>query len=380
MPENALSAAVAKPDRFLTGVKRTQAIIALAYAYDAAMVFGFFFAGYVNLAIPLIFVSLCSLFAAAVAWAHLSGWSRGRNDPTLFLPQQLFAISIALIMAVLAPQIGFQPIATLFAICAFGFMAPSTKSFILSWSAGAAGTIAIIAVIGHRLEMPTSTLAGQVLTAGVVIGLLARCVWASTFVRRLQRRLTEKNVALKSAMERIETLANRDELTGLPNRRAVTSWLDEQIKASARTKQSLSVALIDLDHFKQINDTYGHQAGDRTLQLFAGIAQSALRDTDRIGRFGGEEFLVILPGAALRSAKGPLERIRDNVAAFEWNGVGSEMHMTITVGIAQHLPGEAAEALVRRADMALYLGKESGRNRVVTDQTPLSALATSEAV
>ena len=105
-----------------------------------------------------------------------------------------------------------------------------------------------------------------------MIGLLARCIWAATFVRRLQRRLTEKNAALQSAMARIEILANRDELTGLPNRRAVTSWLDEQIKACARSKLPLSVALIDLDHFKKVNDTFGHQAGDRTLQLFARIA------------------------------------------------------------------------------------------------------------
>ena len=214
-------------------------------------------------------MALCSLFGAAIAWAHLSGWSRLRKDPTLFLPQQFFAISVALVMAVLAPQIGFQPIATLFAICAFGFMAPDTKSFIVSWSMGAIGAIAIIFTLGHRLEMPTSTLAGQALTGGVVIGLLARCVWAAIFVRRLQRRLAEKNAALQSAMVRIEFLANRDELTGLPNRRAVTSWLDEQIKATARSKLPLSVALIDLDHFKKINDTYGHQAGDRTLQLFA---------------------------------------------------------------------------------------------------------------
>ena len=117
------------------------------------MLFGFFLAGYVELAIPLVFVTLCSLSGAGRLGASERG-SRVRSDPTLFLPQQLFAISVALVMAVLAPQIGFQPIATLFAICAFGFMAPNTKSFIVSWSVGAVGAIAIIFTLGHRLEMP----------------------------------------------------------------------------------------------------------------------------------------------------------------------------------------------------------------------------------
>ena len=88
---------------------------------------------------------------------------------------------------------------------------------------------------------------------------------------------------------------------------------------------------------------------------------------------------MILPGTPLDGAKVPLERIRDTVAAFDWEGVGSAMRLTITVGTTQHLPGETADALVRRADMALYLGKETGRNRVVIDQAPLASLANSAA-
>ena len=176
-------------------------------------------------------------------------------------------------------------------------------------------------MLGDQLEMPTRTLAGQALTGGVVLGLLARCIYFAVFVRRLQSRLSEKNRALRNAMERIEFLANRDDLTGLPNRRAVTNWLDEQISASARSKLPLSIALIDLDHFKKINDAYGHHAGDRTLQIFGAIALSALRETDRIGRYGGEEFLVFFPGTSLDGAKAPLERIRDMVADFTWAGI-----------------------------------------------------------
>ena len=165
---------------------------------------------------------------------------------------------------------------------------------LLSWVVTAIGVVIVIFILGPRLAMPTSTLAGQALTGAVVIGLLARCIWIAMSFRRLQQRISHKNEALRNAMERIEALASRDDLTGLPNRRSISNWLAEQMTICTRTGAPLSVAFLDLDHFKQINDTYGHLAGDRTLQLFAQQALGAIRLTDRLGRYGGEEFLAHL--------------------------------------------------------------------------------------
>jgi diguanylate cyclase len=204
------------------------------------MLLGFFAAGFIGFGAPVIFVTLCAVQFGAVAWAQHSDWIRKLSDPTLFLPQQLFAISIALGMTLLVPHIS-----------AFSFMAPNMRSLIVCWSAGAAGAITVIFFLGPRLAMPTSTLAGQALTGGVVIGLLARCIWIATFVRHLQLRLSEKNAALKAAVERIEVMANRDELTGLANRRAITAWLAEQIDAAGRTGTPLSVTILDIDHSRR---------------------------------------------------------------------------------------------------------------------------------
>jgi diguanylate cyclase len=363
----ALDPSSAKAAKLLRSMRRTQAGIGIAYGYDALMLLGFFAAGFIGFSAPFIFITLCAIQFGAVAWAQQSGWSRKLVDPTLFVPQQLFAISIALGMTLLVPQIGFQPLATLFAISAFSFMAPSTRSLIVCWSAAAVGATTVIFILGPRLAMPTSTLAGQALTGGVVIGLLARCIWIATFVRHLQRRLSEKNAALKAAVERIEVMANRDELTGLANRRAITAWLAEQIDAAGRTGTPLSVAILDIDHFKKINDTYGHHAGDRTLQIFSQIAAETIRGTDRIGRYGGEEFLLVLVGAPLDRAKEPLERTRKALTAHQWDAIEAGLRVTTTIGVAQHSPGETAQELIRRADMALYLGKESGRDRLVID-------------
>jgi diguanylate cyclase (GGDEF)-like protein len=364
---NALNPSSVDAAKLLRSMRRTQAGIGLAYGYDALMLLGFFAAGFVDFSAPFIFATLCAVQFCVVALVQHSGWSRRLADPTLFLPQQLFAISIALGMTLLVPQIGFQPLATLFAISAFSFMAPNMRSLIVCWSAAAAGAITVIFILGPRLAMPTSTLAGQALTGGVVIGLLARCIWIATFVRHLQLRLSEKNAALKAAVERIEVMANRDELTGLANRRAITSWLSEQIEAAGRTGAPLSVAILDIDHFKRINDTYGHHAGDRTLQIFAQIAAATIRSADRIGRYGGEEFLLVLVGAPLETAKEPLERIRRALASHRWVAIEAGLRVTITIGVAQHWSGETAQELIRRADMALYLGKESGRDRLVID-------------
>jgi hypothetical protein len=129
-------------------MRRIQIVVQLAYAYDALILFGFSFAGFVSLRIPLVFVAVSACQFGLVAVAHESGWSRRLAEPTIFLPQQLSAVAMALAVALLAPQIGFQPFATLFAICAFSFMAPDTKSLIVCWAAAAVGMVAVIFVLG----------------------------------------------------------------------------------------------------------------------------------------------------------------------------------------------------------------------------------------
>ena len=359
--------------RLLANLKRGQLTVLVVYIYDTLVLFGFYLAGFVDIIVPVVVCGLLALSLAVVNLAHAKRWSLDLADPSMFLPQQLYAIFVALGVAAAAPQIGFQPFATLFAISAFSFMAPNPKTLIVGWTVAAIGAVSVIFEVGPRLAMPTSTFAGQALTGAVVIGLLARCIWIAMSFRKLQRRLSDKNKALQSAMERIEALANRDDLTGLPNRRSITAWLEEQMAISNRTGAPLSVAFLDLDHFKRINDTYGHLAGDRALQLFAKLALDTIRATDRLGRHGGEEFLVVLLGTPLSDASEPLERIRRRVASFDWSAIDAGLRLTITIGATQYQRGESVERLMRRADLALYLGKEAGRDRVVLGATPVDA-------
>lgn len=180
-------------------------------------------------------------------------------------------------------------------------------------------------------------------------------------IKRLQDELEEKN-------KELERLSISDGLTGLFNHRHIHGLLAEEFERVARTNDCMSVAMFDLDHFKSVNDTYGHQAGDRVLVELADILRDVARDVDRLGRYGGEEFMALLPETCIDDAAVFVERVRREVARRPFDVGGDEpLHMTLSAGVATY-PHETirdVESLVRLADQALYTAKETGRNRVV---------------
>jgi diguanylate cyclase (GGDEF)-like protein len=134
---------------------------------------------------------------------------------------------------------------------------------------------------------------------------------------------------------------------------------------SERLGAPFSVCLIDIDHFKSVNDSLGHGAGDTVLKHFAALAPRGLRGIDTFGRFGGEEFLIVMPGTDRQGALAAGERVRAATVAAAFPGLPAGRELTITVGVATHLRGEEVSALLARADQALYQAKNAGRNRVV---------------
>lgn len=161
--------------------------------------------------------------------------------------------------------------------------------------------------------------------------------------------------------EAMRRLAHTDPLTGLPNRRNLYERLNEEIAHAARHDEPLSIILLDLDHFKRINDLHGHDAGDRTLQEFTRIVEPLTRPKDRFGRWGGEEFLVITPNVTLDQARNLADGIKATVADHDFHNVGD---VTASFGLAAREPGDDPETLLKRADAALYRAKAAGRNRV----------------
>ena len=158
--------------------------------------------------------------------------------------------------------------------------------------------------------------------------------------------------------------ALRDPLTDTGNRIAMDQTLQREIEMSRRHSQPLSLLMLDIDHFKQINDTYGHSAGDEVLKAVAASIKSQLRNVDMVFRFGGEEFMILLSNTSREAAAMVGERLRFAAQAQDYVAEGKIIELTVSLGCSTLLPGESAESLLRRADSALYVAKREGRNRL----------------
>ncbi len=186
-------------------------------------------------------------------------------------------------------------------------------------------------------------------------------------IKALQEALAEREKELSDMNDMLLHMSLTDGLTGIDNRRALEQRLHEMFEHSYRLHEPISCVMCDIDHFKKVNDTYGHQVGDEVLKEFAGILKAEAREIDRVGRYGGEEFLLLLPGTVLDSAVTFAERLRQSVEEHKFSYDGGTLRRTMSCGVATwpHPRIADAEAMLRAADDALYVAKELGRNRVV---------------
>ncbi|WP_018864180.1 diguanylate cyclase [Thioalkalivibrio sp. ARh3] len=222
---------------------------------------------------------------------------------------------------------------------------------------------AVITVTGVLPDLRADRASGEalmyLLRVHVFLALLLVLVSAVAGLRdQLQRALVRAEV--------LDHWASTDVLTDLANRRAMDQFLRQQMATARRRGQPLSVILVDLDHFKRINDTHGHNVGDQVIQETARRLERNVRESDLVARWGGEEFLIALPGEALPAATRTAERCRSTLSATPIAGV----EVTATFGVAELKPDDGLDELLRRADRRMYRGKATGRNRVIAQQTP----------
>ena len=181
----------------------------------------------------------------------------------------------------------------------------------------------------------------------------------------MRARLKSHKAELESALAHIQELATHDELTGLANRRHILTLLAAHAKRQARGGPSFYVAMADLDHFKRISDTHGHGVGDDALRTFAREAIKQLRNTDVIGRWGGEEFLLLMPETPPGDPNMGIERLRSALATCPASEQVPALRVRFSLGIARYRDGEAIDDTIERADRAVYAAKEAGRNCTV---------------
>jgi diguanylate cyclase (GGDEF)-like protein len=299
-----------------------------------------------------------------------SGWNLRFRDPSLTSAQCLAGASTVALILTLGQHIHLLAVpfySSLFVFAMLHMRRPQVTRFAIFVLASYGTAVALRvhqfgATMDLRVEAVHATLVvlmsiWYALAAGVIGGLRAR---------------------LRSSLRTIEQLASRDALTDTWNRRHIDALLAAEHARQARLGGAVSLAMIDIDHFKSINDRFGHAHGDTVLRGVAQCMQQALRTIDPLGRFGGEEFLAVLPGTALPEAIVCAERLRAGVQALVLGPQAAEP-VTVSIGVAELRNGETVAQWLARADAALYQAKYEGRNRVVgeasagTPRTPKGA-------
>jgi diguanylate cyclase (GGDEF)-like protein len=372
---NPLAGALDGADRLLTpkvlarrAKQRRQMLgmIGVSYVIDAAILLIYAYAGTISLNIGPAF-GICGLGSVA-CFVTLSeaGFNDRFRDHYFVIQQSMVSLAIMLAFSTLVPEVGILFLCALFVVFSFASLRSTPRQTAMAFTAMAFGLAALFLLTDRPVSMPSGTHLERFATLLVFVLTIGRCMFVGIFASALRESLYKRGVQLKEAYKRIEELAELDELTGSFNRRCIMRMLDDEIARAHRSRAPFSVALIDLDWFKRINDAYGHPTGDEVLRTFAITVFANIRSIDRFGRYGGEEFLLILPDTPHDVAARILDRQREIIAELDWSAFSPGMSVTISAGVATLAPGEAPDALLARADSALYAAKAQGRNRIAS--------------
>lgn len=310
---------------------------------------------------------VAAIVASVVSYVAVrSGWSQRFQDPALTLLQMRFASMYAAWAYVMFDQIRGALLAIQMAVVVFGtFNLPRREL----WRFSAFVTLVMGGCMAgmHHLAPERFPLAQEVVHFIVLLSLQPSAVVMEMQFGAMRTRLKQQRHSLQEAVDRIQELASRDALTGLYNRRHATELMDHWLKTLDRVPRPCTVVLIDLDHFKQINDRFGHQVGDEVLKGFAQQAREVLRGSELIARWGGEEFLLLLPETGVDGALVALERLRAGLMSRQVATAHADVKVNFSSGVTSLNPGGLPEQVLHRADTALYQSKARGRGRDTID-------------
>jgi len=352
--------------RRLSHRRHTFAVQVVSYALGTAALLIYVYAGTIALLIPSAFflsgIALIGVFAI-LSETHVNDRF---DDHYLTVFQVAGHVVIQLGFLLAAPEIGYAFLNVLFLIFGVAALRMTSLQAAIAWTLTALGVAPIFLLTKVPLGMPVATPVERLAAALCFILTIGQCAFVGLYGDSLRKKLYRRGIELGEAYKRIEELAELDELTGSFNRRCIMRMLDDEIARAYRGKTPCSIALIDLDWFKRINDAYGHPTGDEVLRAFAITVFANIRTVDRFGRYGGEEFLLVLPDTPHDGAARILDRLRAIIADLDWSAFSPGMRVTISAGVATLNPNETPDTFLARADSALYAAKARGRNRIAS--------------
>jgi diguanylate cyclase (GGDEF)-like protein len=382
--DSAVARATGLPSELLrrrVGQRRQMLIVqAVSCSLITSVLSIYCYAGTVSIVIPSVYfltgIGLIGFFVV-LSEAHVNDRF---EDHYLTIFQVGGHVALQLTFLLAAPEIGYAFLSVLFLIFGFGALRMTSRQATIAWTLTTMGLAPIFLLTNTPIGMPVATDIERFAAMLCYILTIGQCAFVGLYGSSLRKMLYNRSFELKEANRRIEELAELDELTGSLNRRCIMRMLDEEVSRARRTKTPCSIALIDLDWFKRINDTYGHPTGDEVLRTFAITVFANIRNFDRFGRFGGEEFMLVLPDTPRDAALRILDRLRAIVADLDWSAFSPGMRVTVSAGIATLQPNDTPDTVLARADGALYEAKAQGRNRIVSARSDHHFFGDGEAV
>jgi diguanylate cyclase (GGDEF)-like protein len=350
-------------------LKRRRQVLVLAAAshlINIALLVTFAAAGTVSPAMVAAFTLAATASIGFFLVLSESGVTDRWQDHHFTLPYTVTSAGLLLAFICLAPGVGIVFLCALFLVANVISLRATPRQGLISWAALTISVAAVYLLADLPMQVPFATPAERLATLLTFSLTIARSMFIGIFANILREVLHRRRIELEIAYKRIEELAELDELTGSFNRRCIMRMLDDEILRTHRSKTECTVALIDLDWFKRINDNFGHPTGDEVLRTFAITMFANIRSIDKFGRYGGEEFMLVLPDTPHDMAVQMLDRLRLIIAALDWSAFSDGLSVTISAGVATLVSDETAEMLLARADSALYAAKHGGRNRIAS--------------
>ena len=339
--------------------------IGVSYLIDTIMYGLFSLAGTIDGRIVGIYGALGLGHLVLFSLIHWYADVERREDPQLVALQVGYAVVAQIIGVALAPQLAPVFIGTMSIIFTFGSLRIELRTALVSWLMAFFGVGLVLAVPTHRIVGIVDPSRAEMVLLCASFALIAlRTTLLGYYGSTMRLRLYKMNAALGRAKNDAEKLAASDPLTGAFSRGAILPLIERTVKRVVRSGTPACVAMLDLDWFKSINDRFGHLVGDRVLKRVVDRMRECSRESDVIGRYGGEEFVLLLPGADEHAAARLVERVRGAVSATDWSDLGAGIKVTVSCGIARIRPADTLNSVLARADEALYEAKRGGRDQL----------------
>lgn len=317
----------------------------------------------------LIFYILILAINAGYYVIFRTGWNKHFRDPSLTLLQMITAVLVITVVLYFSDEVRGVMLMLFLITFVFGVFRLSVKQFLL---------LALFPLVGYGLVIwmlvlnrsESINIRMEILHWIILATVLPWFSLLGGYISRLRDKIGKTNSELLAAIRTIEHMAIHDELTKVYNRRYLDQLLNNEKARADRGFPAFSVGIIDLDHFKRINDEFGHLAGDTVLQVLVQEIKKDTRSLDHLSRFGGEEFVLVMTHTGLSGAVKVADRMRRRAETLSYPGLPDSCHVTISIGVTEYCPVEPIEMTLARADSALYQAKQNGRNRTEKQPRP----------